>query len=54
LGIGLKTFSIDSYFAPRIQKTINAIDMSQAVRLAGEVLSKSRVSEVANILRISS
>ncbi len=54
LGIGLKTFSVDSSFAPRIQKTINSIDMTQAVRLAGEVLAKSRVTEIADLLGIKS
>ena len=52
LGIGLRTFSVDASFAPRIQKTINAIDINKAVELADEVLSKSRVTEVAEALKI--
>ncbi|MBW8016460.1 MAG: phosphoenolpyruvate--protein phosphotransferase [Planctomycetes bacterium] len=54
LGIGMKTFSVDASFAPKIQKTINAIDMSEANQLAEEILSKSRISEVAEILKIKS
>lgn len=53
LGIGLKTFSVDASFAPKIQRTINEIDLTEAARLADEVLSKSRVSQVAELLKIS-
>ncbi|MCF7955557.1 MAG: phosphoenolpyruvate--protein phosphotransferase [Phycisphaerae bacterium] len=54
LGIGLKTFSVDASFAPKLQKTINAIDMTEAKQLAEQVLSKSRVAEIAKILNINS
>ena len=54
LGIEMKTFSIDASFAPRLQKTINAINMTEAKELAQQVLSKSRVTEVADILNIAS
>lgn len=54
LGIGLKTFSVDSSFAPRLQRTINAVDLTDAKHLAEKVLSKYRVSEVAELLNINS
>ena len=54
LGIGLKTFSVDASFAPKIQKTINSINMTEAKQLAEQVLSKSRVTEIADVLNIKS
>ena len=46
LGIGLRTLSIDIRSAPSIERTIAAIDLSEAEELATQLLTMGRISEI--------
>ena len=45
LGIGIRIFSIDSSHIPKIQKTIEKVDLEQAKKENRKILSKDRTSE---------
>ena len=46
LGIGIRKFSLDSIYIPRIQKTIEATALRQAERRTGRLLRQSKISNI--------
>ena len=50
LGIGIRVFSMNSIFLPRIQKFIAELTIAETEELAASVLEKGSVAEVAAIL----
>ncbi|MFH1613502.1 MAG: phosphoenolpyruvate--protein phosphotransferase [Planctomycetota bacterium] len=54
LGIGIRTFSLAPTFMPVIQKTISQIDINEAQAVARDVLTRNRISEIAEILGLVS
>jgi len=53
LGIGVRTLSMDPSYLPRTQKAISKIDLTEAQSVAENVLSRSRVTDIADILNLS-
>ncbi len=52
IGIGLKSFSIDPFFIPSVQKKIEGIDTEQARNLAKSVLQTAEISKIEKILEL--
>jgi phosphotransferase system enzyme I (PtsP) len=50
LGIGIRTFSVDPIFLLRTQQAINATSLKEAQALAQQMLTKTRISEIAALL----
>ena len=50
IGIGIRKFSLDARYLPRIQQCIAGIDTGKAGVFAAELLGKSSVSETARLL----
>jgi phosphotransferase system enzyme I (PtsP) len=50
LGIGVRTFSVDPIYLLRTQQAIAATSLAKAETLANEMLSKSRIRDVAALL----
>ncbi|MBN2590268.1 MAG: phosphoenolpyruvate--protein phosphotransferase [Sedimentisphaerales bacterium] len=50
LGIGVRILSMDPRFLPRIQQAISKIDIAKAESIAENMLSKSKISEVTQML----
>jgi phosphotransferase system enzyme I (PtsP) len=50
LGIGVRKFSLDARYLPRIQESIAATDLGEARDLTARLLNESTVSGTANLL----
>lgn len=50
IGIGLRRFSFDARKMPAIQKAISSIDVSEAVKIASDLLSMSRITEIEDYM----
>jgi len=50
LGIGLTNLSLKPSYLPRIQKSIEAINLEEAKKYADNLLSQSRASEIAKLM----
>ena len=50
LGIGIRAFSVDPIYLLRTQQAIDATPLSDAEDLAKEILSKSRITDIAALL----
>ena len=50
LGIGIRTFSLDAAYLPRIQEAVSRIAIAEAETHAQEVLRQTRASDVARLL----
>jgi phosphotransferase system enzyme I (PtsP) len=53
LGIGVRILSMDPSYLPRTQKAISKIDLTEAEAVAENVLSKTRVADIADILNLT-
>jgi phosphotransferase system enzyme I (PtsP) len=52
LGIGIRVLSMDPNYLPRAQKAISKIELAEAKAIAEDVLSKTRVTDIADILNL--
>ena len=52
LGIGIKKFSLNPASLPRIQSALKKIDMKEAQDITKQLLSKSKVSDIARAIDI--
>lgn len=52
LGIGIRTLSIEPMYIPKIQKTVEEINIEDARQLAENVLSQSSTKKIASMLGI--
>ncbi|MEN6426630.1 MAG: putative PEP-binding protein, partial [Phycisphaerales bacterium] len=50
LGIGVRAFSVDPIYLLRTQQAIDATSLPEAQAIAKEMLSKSRISDIAALL----
>jgi phosphoenolpyruvate-protein kinase (PTS system EI component) len=50
LGLGVRRLSVDARYIPRIQQTIQALDLKEAEATARLVLQQSRLSEIEKII----
>ena len=50
LGTGIRTFSVDPQFLPRVQETIMGIRMEDAEAYAGKMLKETRISGAQKVL----
>ncbi len=50
LGIGIRTFSVDPVFIPKIKNTISQISVKGSESYAKKLLSKNRISEIESII----
>lgn len=51
LGIGLRTFSLDVGFIPRVQEAIAAIELSQAQMQTDEIIACKKVRELKDLIQ---
>jgi len=52
LGIGIRVLSMDPNYLPRAQKAISKIELAEAEAVAENVLSKTRITDIADILNL--
>jgi phosphotransferase system enzyme I (PtsP) len=52
LGIGIRILSMDPNCLPRAQKAISKIELAEAEAIAENILSKTRVTDIADILNL--
>ncbi len=50
LGVGIRKLSVNSYALPKVQNTIESVNLVEAQQLAREVLNMGRVSQIAEYL----
>ena len=50
LGIGIRVFSLDVSYLPKIQNAIEKIDLEQARKETKKILAKTRISETSHLL----
>ena len=50
LGIGIRKFSLNPIFLPRIQNAIKKIDLKEAQKVTRELLEKSRIDEINRVI----
>jgi phosphotransferase system enzyme I (PtsP) len=53
IGVGVRTLSLDPAYIPRIQQTIERINVGDAQRLAEKVLAETRIDAIEELLGIS-
>jgi phosphotransferase system enzyme I (PtsP) len=51
LGIGLRRFSLDSSYIPRIRAVIGGIDLSEAAEKTGRLLRCNRIEDIDRLLK---
>ncbi len=54
LGIGIRSFSVDPLFLPRVKKAIMATSARDAAAIAGKMLTTARISDIEEILKATS
>jgi len=52
LGIGVRKFSLDAIYIPRIQTAIKSIKLSHAEKFAEKILKKSRLSDISKMMSL--
>jgi phosphotransferase system, enzyme I, PtsP len=50
LGAGIRSFSVDASYIPRVKKTLSELTISQSEKIAEQVLSESRISVIETFL----
>ena len=50
LGIGIRKFSLEARYIPKIQKEISSLDLKAVEREIRSLLTKSKITEIAQIV----
>lgn len=50
VGIGIRKFSLDARYLPKVQQCLTALDAQEAAAFAAELLKKTRVSETTRMI----
>ncbi len=52
LGAGIRSFSVDASYIPRVKKTLSELTISESEQIARQVLAESRIKAIETILGI--
>jgi phosphotransferase system enzyme I (PtsP) len=51
LGVGIRSFSVDPLFLPRVKKAIMTTSAGDAAAIAGKMLAAAKISDIEEILK---